>query len=177
MLSVLKEVPFGKFRIQSGLQMRNGILINGMLTNCEAWYGVKDNDIIILEQVDEFLLRNLLNAPSKTPKESLYLETGTKPIRYIIKQRRMMYLHHILTRAKDEMIYKVYESQVNNPVKDDWCKLITKDKIDLNIDMSDQQIESTKKYKFKKIEPKLAEILCILGQNLKWVATGLGWSD
>ena len=30
---------------------------------------------------------------------------------------------------------------------------------------------------FMKIEPKMAEILCILAQNLKWVATSLGWSD
>ena len=35
----------------------------------------------------------------------------------------------------------------------------------------------TGKNNFTKIEPKMAEILCILAQNLKRVATGLGWSD
>ena len=66
------------------------MLINEILTNSEVWYGIKDKDIEQLEQVDEFLLRNLLKAHSKTPKGILYLETGTKTLRFIIKTRRLI---------------------------------------------------------------------------------------
>ena len=97
-MSILREVPLGRFRIDAGLKLRNAMMINGILTNSEVWYGLEDKDLIELEQADEYLLRHILGAHSKTPKECLYLETGTILIRYVVKSRRMMYLHHILSR-------------------------------------------------------------------------------
>ena len=61
------------------------MFINGIVTNAEVWYGASDTLIEDLEEVDELLLRKILNGHSKTPKEALYLETGVVPIRYIIK--------------------------------------------------------------------------------------------
>ena len=116
-LSIIKEVPFGSHKIQAGLRMRNSMLINGILTNSEVWYGISDDDIKQLEQVDEYLLRELLKAHSKTPIEALYQETGSIPLRFIIKNRRLNYLYHILSRDKNELISKVLLSQEQNPIK------------------------------------------------------------
>ena len=38
----------------------------------------------MLEKIDEQMLRNILKAPSKTPKEMLFLELGCIPLRLII---------------------------------------------------------------------------------------------
>ena len=65
-----------------------------------VWYDLKSSQYEVLEQVDEYLLRKILNAHSKTPKEMLCLETGAIPIRFVIQNRRLSYLHHILTRNK-----------------------------------------------------------------------------
>ena len=73
--------------------------------------------------MDEYLLRGILKAHSKTPRAALYLETGCIPIRYLIMKRRIMYLHHILGKSPDELIHKVYMAQKSNPVKDDWSLL------------------------------------------------------
>ena len=85
-ISILNQVPFGKHRIKAGLLMRDSMLLSAMLNNSEVWYGVKEAHYSELEEVDEYLLRKILNAHSKSPKESLYLETGSIPIRYVIKQ-------------------------------------------------------------------------------------------
>ena len=66
------------------LRLREAILVNGMLFNSEAWHGLKTAHIAKLEKVDESLLRGLLKAHSKTPKEFLHFETGTVPLRWII---------------------------------------------------------------------------------------------
>ena len=53
-----------------------------------------------LEQVDEMLLRRVLEVGSCCPKEMLYLETGATPIRFTIMQRRLMFLYYILNEEK-----------------------------------------------------------------------------
>ena len=101
--------------------------------------------------VDEYLLRKIVGAPSKTPKETLYLETGCKPLKFIVKKRRLMYLHHILKRKDDELIHKFYKAQKLKPSKNDWVVTIEEDKKYLDIKMEDNDIRKLSKYKFKQI--------------------------
>ena len=62
------------------------LLINGILHNSEAWSDLKLEDIKLLEDVDEYLLRSIFKAHSKTSIELLHLETGTKPIKHYQKK-------------------------------------------------------------------------------------------
>ena len=110
-VSILEETPLGPFRVTVGFELRETMLLNGILFNSELWYKIKEEHIQKLSSVDEYLLRSILGAPSKTPIEALYLETGCLPKKYIIKKRRLMYLHHILWRPKKELIRKFYEAQ------------------------------------------------------------------
>ena len=98
-LAIINEIPLGQFKIEIGLKLREVMLINGMLFNSEAWHGISDVEIQMLERVDELLLRSLVGGHAKTTVEFLYLETGSLPNRYIISCRRMTYLHTILTRS------------------------------------------------------------------------------
>ena len=68
-------------------------------------------NIILLEKVDEALLRGLLTAHSKIPIEALYLDTKSVPIRYIAASRRLRYLHNILQKEESEMVRQIYEVQ------------------------------------------------------------------
>ena len=53
--------------------LREAMLVNGILTNSEAWYGLSDSKIELLEQVDEQFLRIFLEVGKGCPKEMLYL--------------------------------------------------------------------------------------------------------
>ena len=156
--AILSEIPFGKHKIEAGLYMRNGMLINGMLTNAETWYGLTNDEMRELECVDEFLLRKILQGHSKTPLELLYLETGAIPIRYIIKARRLTYLRNILSRDKNELISRVYFGQKRKPLKDDWYLTVKNDLEELNIQLSENELIRMPKNKFKKfLRAKISE--------------------
>ena len=45
---------------------------------------------------------------------------------------------------------KFYKARRINPVKDDWTTQIEKDKLELNINLDDEDIKGMSKYKFKK---------------------------
>ena len=113
------------------------MLVNGMLFNSEAWHGLTTAHIAKLESVDEALLRGLLKAHSKTPKEFLHLETGTVPLRWIITQRRINYMKHIESRDENELIKKIFSAQKEKPSQGDFVKLIEKDLKNLSITYED----------------------------------------
>ena len=89
-----------------------------------------------MEIVDQALLRAILNAHRGTTNEFLYLETGTVPIRWILPQRRINFLKHILSRGEDELLKKVYLAQEEKPNQGDFVKLIEHDlkMFELNVD-------------------------------------------
>ena len=169
-LSILNDIPLGRNRIDAGLKMRNAMFLNGILTNCEVWYGLQKAEVEQLEEVDEFLLRKILGAHSKTAKEMLYLETGTTPLRFLIQSRRLSYLHHILTRDENELIRRIYDAQKRKPINDDWYITITGDREDLKMNLDDDQIKIMKKNKFKehvknKVKEKALNYLNSLKQS------------
>ena len=97
-------MTLGHWRIESGLRLRQAMFINGTLFNSEAWHGITKKDTEIFEKVDEALLRGILNAHPKIPIEALYLETKSIPIRFILASRRLMFMHAILQKNKEELV-------------------------------------------------------------------------
>ena len=102
------------------------MLLNGILHNSEAWHGVTDAHIASLESLDLTLLKGILNAHGKTTKEFLYLECGVVPLKWIIVQRRINFLKHILSRDDSELLKKVYLAQKEHPTRGDFVKLVEK---------------------------------------------------
>ena len=100
--------------------------------------------------MDGFLLRSIFKAHSKTCIEFLHLETGTKPIRFVIASRRLNYLHNILTKPEHELTRQVYEAQKTKTTKGDWIELV-KDDLDLIGEALDEEkFNSMIDYQFKK---------------------------
>ena len=60
-----------------------------------------------------------------------------------------MYWWQLVNTNEDEMLSKFYNAQRNNPVKDDWTTQIDKDKLELNINLNDEDIKGISRYKFK----------------------------
>ena len=128
--------------------LRNSHLLNGFLTNSEAWYGLTNEDTNHLEQVDEILLRKILEVPSSSPKCMLYLETGSKPIRFIIMARRLMFLHYILQEDSSSLISKFFFAQDDQPLKNDWALTCRKNLMELSLDITLDEIKALSKQRF-----------------------------
>ena len=122
-----------------------------MLSNSETWYDVTKKEISELESVDEILLRKIFSAHSKTPLETLYLESGNIPIRFILMSRRLSFLHYILNEDDDSLLRSFFTAQWESLVKGDWVKTITEDMKELGIDLTMEEIAVTAKMRFKEI--------------------------
>ena len=63
-MTILEDTCFGPYFFQVAVVLRESLLVNGILTNAESWYGLTKSDIEQLESVDEMLLRRILEVPS-----------------------------------------------------------------------------------------------------------------
>ena len=63
---------------------------------------------------------------------------------------RIMYHHHILSRDKEETIYKIYDKQKEETVKGDWLGLLKSDFVFIKMEMDENEIASTPKSLYKK---------------------------
>ena len=111
MMVILKTVSFGSHYFEMAVTLRDSMLVNGMMTNCEIWYGLTKNNISQLENVDKMLLRKIFNVATSCPIEALYLELGCLPLDIVVKCRRINYLHYLVTRKKTELLYKFFITQ------------------------------------------------------------------
>ena len=126
-MGILREVYFGKYYFEVAKVLRSALFLSSLLTNCEAWYNVSKVDRDMLEQTDETLLRNILECPSTTPKEMLYLELNCMPIRYILMKRRLNFLYYILAQKKTSLMYTFFQAQLKDSSKGDWCLTVQED--------------------------------------------------
>ena len=147
--SILDSLCLGPYHFQMAMLLRQTMLITVLLTNSEAWLRLTKENIKKLERVDEMLLRKLLKTPISTPKIALYLETGSIPIRYILKKRRIMYLHHIITRREEALIRRVLMAQISKPAKGDWCNVVREDMDSLGLEISFEEVGAMNKEQLK----------------------------
>ena len=91
------------------------------------------------------MLRRILGAPDSTCIESLYLELGLIPIRILIKARRINYLHYLIQLKEEEMLSKVFQTQLKYPAKDDWTVQVQKDLLDLEINLTSEEMKDKDK--------------------------------
>ena len=148
-MNILKEVSLGNFYYEMAILMRQSIFLSSVLLNSETWINLTKNDINDLERLDETLLRRYLDAPSKSPIPGLYLELGVYPVRYHIMEKRLMFLHQILSCEEERLISKVFWAQENNPVKNDWILQVKDDLKLFKLDyLSLNNIKSMKKQTF-----------------------------
>ena len=147
-LNILKTIQNGHHYFETAVLLRDSMLINGILTNAEAWHNVTKNDVKELGKVDKMFFGKLLEAPFSTPSESFYLEFGILPVWSIIKGRRINFLKYLVDRNQESMLGKVFKVQWIDPDPGDCSYLVTKDLEDLDIDLT---LGSNKRYAQDKI--------------------------
>ena len=149
-MSILNDFSFGPFYFQAAIMFRNSMLVNSILTNSEAWYNLSDSDYNHLEIVDESILRKILETGACTPKVMLYLELGVHPIRYVIMNRRVMFLHYILKR-EGTILLNFFNAQTKNPCKGDWINTVMEDLSHLQICETFEEIKKMSQLQFRKL--------------------------
>ena len=115
--AIIEDLPLGKRKVECGLILREAMLINGVLFNSEAWHGITATHVTRLEMVDHQLLRVITSSHAKVAVEFLYLETGSIPLQFVIKSRRLNYFKNIIDKNENELVKKIYETQKKESTK------------------------------------------------------------
>ena len=182
-MDMLDDVCFGPYHFEVAMVFRSSLLTNSVLTNSEAWLGLTLADMEQLEQVDEMLMRKILEVGQGCPKEMLYLELGCIPLRFTIMMRKLMFFHYLLNEEPDCLIHQVLQAQIRNPSKNDFIVDVESTLNDLDIHLSKEDIKSCSKeslHKFvkqqvvekallflNKIKQKHSKVLHIKHESLK----------
>ena len=149
-MNILEENIFGNFHFHTAKILRDALFVNSVLDNSEVWYNITKKKEQ-LESVDNSLLKRIFETPSTCPIPFLHLELGTVPLRFIIKQRRIMYLHYLLQQNDSSLIYRFLKTQIDDPSRGDWVLLVKQDLEDFSIDYTFEEIAKIKKDSFKTI--------------------------
>ena len=80
-ISLCKEVNFGKNQIYNMLLLYQSIFIPRLIYNCETWTNITSKDYASLRKSQLSFLRRALELPRSVPTAALYLELGILPIK------------------------------------------------------------------------------------------------
>ena len=153
-LNILDGIPFGKLYFQVAVLLRNSLLVSSLLCNSEAWFNLTHAELELLESVDLMLLRSIMKAPKSTPKEMFFLELGVLPLREMIRERRLHFVHYILSQEENSLIVKVFEKQLKNCTAKDWVKTVIDDLEKVGLNVTFEEIKSIRKAKWKSMVKK-----------------------
>ena len=162
---VIEAIPNGTKKTKVGLELRQAWFLNSVLLNMETWHNLQEKDLKELKKLDQYLLRKIIGAHSKVPIEFLFLETGALPIDFILKSRRINYLHTILNRNKNELTHKIYQAQKKDPTKGDWATKVEEDINEIKLSIKIEEIVGIKKSIFKNLVKK--DVKAAAFENLK----------
>lgn len=148
-MNALTERPYGRHAFQAALLMRQAMLLGGLLTNAESWNHITEANLTKLAMPDTMLHRSLLSTTGNPSKVFMCLELCVIPVKYVIMTKRINFLHYIISENMTSTLRQVYEAMKCESRKGDFHYLVTKDLKDLNIDMSENDIQKHSKKAWK----------------------------
>ena len=95
------------------------------------------------------LHRTLLSVSGNPSKVFMCLELGVIPVKYVIMEKRIKYLHVILNEDASSTLRQVYDTLKCDSRKGDFYDLVQKDLNELNIKLNDKEIQEYSKSKWK----------------------------
>ena len=131
----------GKYTVESGIVYFKSLLRGSMLFATEVMMNLSVKDVKLIEKSEEATLRDLVKTQCSAPRHILYLEIGIVPARFVIKQRKVIYLKHILMQSESSLLKKVANAQIKLPSKVDWISEISKTLEELDINKTFEEIK------------------------------------
>ena len=157
---ILEGSFFGSFYFDVVKLLRESMLISVITHNLEVSFNITEKEIKILNDLDMQLLRGSLLLGAKSPQCLILLEMGLTSVSYILKRKRVLYLHHLLTTDQSSLVTRVFQEQVRTTKRGDLVQTVLRDLDELEINMSFSEIADMGKRQFKVLVKKSCEKAC-----------------
>ena len=157
---ILEGSYFGSFYFDVVKLLRESMLISVITHNLEISFNLTEKEVKMLNDLDMQLLRGSLLLGARSSQCLILLELGLTSVSYILKRKRVLYLHHLLTTDQSSLVAAVFREQVRTTKRGDWVQTVIRDLEDLGINKSFSEIASIGKQHFKKLVKQSCENAC-----------------
>ena len=97
--------------LAAGLDIWEMAVLPMLLNNADCWQEVSKKTIEELDKLHIMFLRCLFAVGSGCPKPSLFWETGSIRMKFMILQRKLLFLHHVATLPDTALAKQIYTVQ------------------------------------------------------------------
>ena len=122
--ALVRETGLGIHTVNVHLLLYQSLFLSCVLFNSQVWRNLSEKEINKLESLQRRCLRKIFNAPHSTSRSFVYLEFGAVPIRYIIQQNQLMFLHHIVHLKDDDPVKQMWENMKFLSRESNWWSSI-----------------------------------------------------
>ena len=122
-----------------------------LIFNSEAWTDLSQEDLRKLQSLQLKFLKKIVQAPRCTTSCFIFLEFGVLPIKQEIDQRKLMFLHHVLSLQNDDPVKRMYNILKDMPGKKNWAKECYMIRELYRITYKDEDVQKMKRETWKNI--------------------------
>ena len=145
--ALVRETGLGIHTVNVHLLLYRSLFLSCVLFNSQVWRNLSEKDINKLENLQLRCLRKIFNVPHSTLRAFVYLEFGAVPIRYIIHQNQLMFLHHIIHLEDDDPVKKMWENMKLLSGESNWWSSVKSLLEKHNIELEDVQNSNRDRFK------------------------------
>ena len=95
----------------------NATVAEGLLTNCESWIGINQNQINMLQSFQDKFIKNTLRLADSIPKAILTWDIGLTPVKWRIAQKKLLFLHRIMMKDIRNITKQILYEEVIRGIK------------------------------------------------------------
>ena len=98
-------------------KLYDATIAEGLLTNCESWIGINQNQIDMLQSFQDKFIKNALRLADSIPKALLTWDIGLTPVKWRIALKKLLFLHRIMLKDIRNITKQVLYEEVIQGIK------------------------------------------------------------
>ena len=149
-IAMCTDITLGCYVFQALTLTHNVVFLPTLLFGAQVWTNLTKTDKQNLHTIQLQFLKRILQVPRSTSNCVVHLELGILPIIYEIHRRQLGFLHHILSRSKDDPVFKAYIEQGRYIMEKNWANESKQLRIEYGLNMEECDIANLGKEEWKK---------------------------
>ena len=97
----------GKANMSVQLLLLDSMIKQTLLANTETWCDITDKEEAMITTNHHNVLCIIFGVPKSTPYFGILGETGIWPYKYVIKYKKLMFLHHLIHSSDDRIAKQI----------------------------------------------------------------------
>ena len=126
------------------------IAISILLSNTETWGIIKKKEMEELESIQKEAIMKILRQKVTTSYDGILCELGMWRVKHRINEKRLIYIHNVLTSDDDRQVKKVMKRFIEYRMKNTWSEVVEELEKEYDVRITEKEIKNYSKTEWKK---------------------------